>query len=88
MACRKPVIGTRVGGIPELIHDGKSGYLVDARDSKAIAEKINLLLSDPQLRERMGENGYEIAQSRFDLRKNVRRVLQLYGITNGAGPEN
>ena len=88
MACRKPVIGTRVGGIPELIQDGESGYLVDARDPKAIAEKINLLLNDSQLRERMGDAGYAIAQNRFDLRKNVGRVLELYGIINGAGPEN
>lgn len=88
MACRKPVIGTRVGGIPELINDGESGYLVDARDPKAIAKKINFLLKDPRLRERMGENGYAIAQNRFDLRKNVGRVLQLYGITRGAGSEN
>jgi L-malate glycosyltransferase len=80
MACRKPVIGTRVGGIPEVIHDGDSGYIVEACDPQAIAKKINLLLNDAQLRERMGESGYAVAQNRFDLKKNVRRVLELYGI--------
>ena len=88
MACRKPVIGTRVGGIPELIQDGESGYLVEAGDPHAIAEKLNLLLNDAQLRKRMGETGYAVAQNRFDLRKNVRRVLELYGIANGTVPEN
>ena len=80
MACRKPVIGTRVGGIPELIEEGESGYVVNARDVDAISEKILLLLDSPDLRERMGEAGYTIARARFDLRKNVRRVLDLYGI--------
>lgn len=88
MACRKPVIGTRVGGIPELIHDGKSGYVVEAGDPQAIAEKINLLLDDADLRARMGETGYAVAQDRFNLEKNVRRVLELYGITSGVAPEN
>jgi len=88
MACRKPVIGTRVGGIPELIQDGESGYLVEARDSKAIAERINLLLNNRQLRECMGHQGHAIAEKRFDLRKNVTRVLELYGIINGAAPRN
>lgn len=83
MACRKPVIGTRVGGIPELIQDGESGYLVEAGDAPAIAEKINLLLNDVKLRERMGETGYAVAQNQFNLKKNVGRVLELYGITNG-----
>ena len=84
MACRKPVIGTRVGGIPELIKDGESGYLVEARDPQAIAEKITLLLNDAQLRKQMGDAGYADAQDRFNLKKNVRRVLELYGITNRA----
>ena len=83
MACRKPVIGTRVGGIPELIVDGESGYLVNARDVEAIAEKILLLLKDRELRERMGEAAYKDAKTRFDLKQNVSRLLELYGITSG-----
>ena len=85
MACRKPVIGTRVGGIPELIEDGGSGYVVQAGDPQAVAEKINLLLNDVPLCARMGETGYAVAQNRFNLKKNVGRVLELYGITNGHG---
>jgi len=80
MACRKAVIGTRVGGIPELIEDGKSGYLVEARDIEAIAEKILLLLKCPELRERMGDVAYADAKARFDLKQNVSRVMELYGL--------
>jgi len=83
MACRKPVIGTRVGGIPELIQDGKSGYLVRAQDVDAIAEKLVLLLSNRELREKMGEAAYSDARNRFDLKQNVRRVIELYGIASG-----
>lgn len=82
MACKKPVIGTRVGGIPELILDGQSGYLVNARDVEAIAEKIVLLLKDQKLREEMGEAAYAVAKTKFDLKQNVRRVLELYGLTS------
>jgi len=83
MACSKPVIGTRVGGIPELIQDGESGYLVNARDIEAVAEKILLLLNSRELRDRMGERCYSVAKARFDLTKNVKRVLELYGIASG-----
>lgn len=81
MASSKPVIGTRVGGIPELIEEGESGYVVEARDVQAIADKILLLINDRDLRERMGQRGYEIARARFDLRENVKRVLGLYGLS-------
>ena len=83
MACKKPVIGTRVGGIPELIQEGESGYLVNPQDVDAIAEKALLLLSSRDLRDRMGEKCYSVAKARFDLKKNVRRVLELYGIASG-----
>jgi glycosyltransferase involved in cell wall biosynthesis len=78
MACSKPVIGTRVGGISELIEDGVSGVLVLRGDVSALAAKILLLAGKPELRERMGLAGRVIAQKKFDLRENVRRLVQLY----------
>jgi glycosyltransferase involved in cell wall biosynthesis len=78
MACSKPVIGTRVGGIPELIDDGVSGCLVGRGDVSALAAKILLLAGKPELREQMGLAGRMIAQKKFDLRENVRRLVQLY----------
>jgi glycosyltransferase involved in cell wall biosynthesis len=80
MACGKPVIGTRVGAIPEVIEDGKSGFVVERGDVKAIADRILLLLSDQQLRSRMGDNGSAIARVKFDLKQNVKRLLSFYEI--------
>src|SRR5262249_12868243 len=67
MACGKPVIGTRVGGIPEVIDDAVSGFLVARGDVEAMAERIQKLVMDRTLRQQMGETGREIAQERFNL---------------------
>jgi glycosyltransferase involved in cell wall biosynthesis len=84
MAARKPVVATRVGGIPELVEDGRTGFLVERGDSKAMADKLLLLLDDAGLRKDMGERGRLAAESLFDVRKNVAQVLQLYGISAAA----
>src|SRR6185503_12086872 len=54
MAHGKPVVATRVGGIPELISDGLSGFLVERTDAAEAARKLNTLLEDPKLRREMG----------------------------------
>jgi glycosyltransferase involved in cell wall biosynthesis len=78
MACRKPVIGTSVGGIPEVVEDEVSGFLLPKGDHRALAEKILLLLDTPELRSRMGAAGEAICRDKFDLRKNVREMVELY----------
>jgi glycosyltransferase involved in cell wall biosynthesis len=83
MASHRPVVGTRVGGIPEIIEDGKTGFLVDRGDVAAIAERILRLLRDPGLRKRFGDNGHCVVTERFDHRRNVAALIDLYGI----GPE-
>ena len=80
MAYGKPIIGTRVGAIPELIEDGRSGYLVDRADDVGMAEKILTLAEDKQLRERMGCRGRQIANEKFNLSKSVSQLLDCYGI--------
>lgn len=57
LACGKPVVATRVGSIPETVRDGESGYLVDAGDVEALAERVNLLFSDPARARRFGAIG-------------------------------
>lgn len=54
-----PVVGTRAGGIPEMIEDGGDGYHVDVEDDVEMAKKLGLLISDPVLAERFGEAGRE-----------------------------
>jgi glycosyltransferase involved in cell wall biosynthesis len=80
MACSKPVVATRVGGIPEIVEDGVSGYLVNRRQPAEAADRILQLLRDPELRHRMGANGRRIVETKFDLQRNVAELLELYGI--------
>ena len=80
MAHGKPVVATRVGGIPELIEEGVSGHLVTRGDTTAMSERILRLLSDPELRRRMGSAGRATAAAKFDLRKNVTQLIESYGI--------
>ncbi len=80
MAHGKPVVATGVGGIPELITDGESGFLVDRSDTGAMSERILALLADRELRARMGQAGREIVSDKFDLKKNVAQLITSYGI--------
>lgn len=56
MASGLPVIGSNSGGIPEIVHDGENGFLTREKDSKAIAQKINALLTNKEGYEKMSEN--------------------------------
>lgn len=80
MAHGKPVVATRVGGIPELITEGISGHLVDRGDAPVMSDRILGLLADPELRARMGEAGRKCVSSKFDLRKNVAQLMGSYGV--------
>ncbi|SRR6266487_1501912 len=57
MACQTPVIGTNVGGIPEVIEDGIDGFIVSAKDSNALAMAISKIVADKELATRMGHFG-------------------------------
>jgi len=76
----KPVVATRVGGIPEVITDGVTGHLVDRGDAPAMSERVLELLNDPELRQRMGAAGRATVAAKFDLRKNVSQLIKAYGI--------
>jgi glycosyltransferase involved in cell wall biosynthesis len=80
MACGKPVVGTRVGGIPEVIEDGKSGFIVERGDVAALAERILTLARDPELRRDLGETGRAIARTKFDLKLIVWEIVSLYAV--------
>jgi glycosyltransferase involved in cell wall biosynthesis len=81
MSFAKPVVGTRVGGIPEVIEDGVTGCLAGRGDARQIASHILLLLRDPAARERMGLAGRAAVERKFDLRTNVGHLVKLYGIS-------
>lgn len=65
MQHRLPVIATSEGGIPDIIEDGKNGFLVNKGDVIALAGKIEFLLHHPELRVRMGENGRRVYENKF-----------------------
>lgn len=81
MSSGKPMVATRVGGIPELVEDGKTGFVVERGDVQSMADRILELIADPKLRDRMGRAGRDVARERFDLKQNVERVVTSYGIS-------
>jgi glycosyltransferase involved in cell wall biosynthesis len=80
MACCKPVVATRVGGIPEVVQDGVTGFLVPHANPQALADKLLVLLADPGLRQRMGCAGRAAVETRFNLKRTTAELISLYGI--------
>jgi glycosyltransferase involved in cell wall biosynthesis len=78
MAMRKPVVTSRVGGVPEMIRDGETGFLVSPGDERAFAEQLTVLLRSPELRRTMGMRGYEIARQRYEPAAIARRTVDVY----------
>ena len=78
MGAGKACIGTRVGGIPEVIDEGRTGVLVPPHDPPALANAIVTLLNDAALRTRMGEAGLERVNSQFSVEKMVEGTLAAY----------
>lgn len=71
-------IGTRHGGIPEIIEDGVTGYLVPERDSAALAERLRLVAGEPALRDRLGRAAREKMLRDYDVRARVRTLEERY----------
>jgi starch synthase len=78
MACETAVVGSAVGGIPEVVVEGETGLLVPPSDPEALAYAINRLLDDTELARRMGVAGRERAVSAFSWRAIAERTVALY----------
>lgn len=78
LACGTPVVATQVGGIPEQILDGKTGFLAPARDPHSVVDLTARLLRDRELSIRMGQNAAEDARKRFDLERYTDQYLAWY----------
>jgi glycosyltransferase involved in cell wall biosynthesis len=84
-AAAVPVVATAVGGTPEVVRDGESGYLVTPRDPDSLAERIGALLADENLRRRIGDAGRQFVKSRFTFTAQAEeylRLLEEMGVTD------
>jgi glycosyltransferase involved in cell wall biosynthesis len=77
MALGKPVVATGVGGIPELV-DEDCGILVDSADVTKLLEKLCLLISDKDLRAKMGRNGREKIERSFNIESRIRELEEVF----------
>jgi colanic acid/amylovoran biosynthesis glycosyltransferase len=73
-----PIIGSRIGGIPECIVDGKTGFLVPERDEEALAARMAELLKDPVRRKSMGAAGRALIEDRFDIDRQTAALENFY----------
>jgi glycosyltransferase involved in cell wall biosynthesis len=80
MAMGKPVVGTRAGGLPDVVADGETGWLFPPGDHVALAAAILRALSEPATAKRMGEAGRERVRKLFDSKLTTRSVEDLYEV--------
>lgn len=78
MAAGKAVVATEVGGVPELVDDGRTGLLVAPRNVEAMVQAIARYAADPDLRRRTGERGRESVYSRYDVSTLVANTTNFY----------
>ena len=88
MACGCCVIGSRVGGIPELVSDGENGLTFDPNKMEDLTEALRLVASDSARRQRFKEKALETARERFSMKINLQRTEALYSelLENGKAP--
>jgi colanic acid/amylovoran biosynthesis glycosyltransferase len=73
-----PVLSTRYSGIPEIVLDGGSGFLVSERDAPALAEKLSLLIERPELCNQFGACGRKHVEAQFELRQANQDLVRVY----------
>lgn len=78
MAIGLPVITTPVGGIPEAVENGVNGFLIQPGDYAALAQRIDSLAENPDLRKQMGRQSYRIAKEKFDIETVIKQLQDIY----------
>jgi len=81
MSLERPVVATRKGGIPEIVTDGVTGFLVAAQNPAELAGRMLTLLRDPALRRRMGAAARQEVAARFELKQTVAQLLRHYDLS-------
>lgn len=84
LAVGLPVVSTTVGSIPDVVQDGQTGFVVPPRNSAALADRIQVLLDDPDLRRSLGVRGRALVESRYSLVRMLDRLEDVYrGLLEG-----
>ncbi len=82
----KPVICSRIGGLPEIVDDGVTGLLFQPGDQRELAEKIRYLWDRPELCRQMGQAGREKALREYSPEKYYQRIMAAYAKAIALGP--
>jgi glycosyltransferase involved in cell wall biosynthesis len=78
MAVRLPVVATKVGGVPELIEDGVSGWLIDYGDEAGLSGAVTKLAQDPSLREKFARAAEGVIRNRFSFERQAEELIRIY----------
>jgi glycosyltransferase involved in cell wall biosynthesis len=78
MAYGKPIIATRIGGLPEQIDDGVTGFLIEPGNSNQLMERLAVLMSDKELRKRMGKAARDKLEKEFSFDRHLSKLIQIY----------
>jgi glycosyltransferase involved in cell wall biosynthesis len=78
LAAGRPVVATRVGGVPDVVRDGEDGFLVEKGDTVELADRLARLARDSELRDRMGQEGRSRVLPRYAVDRLVDDVDRLY----------
>ena len=78
MATGLPVVSAYHAGIPELVIDKKTGFLVPEKDIEGLVDRLDYLISHPELWEKLGAQGREVVEEKFNLFKQVRKLERIY----------
>ncbi|MFC1562510.1 glycosyltransferase family 4 protein [candidate division KSB1 bacterium] len=77
-AYSRPVITTNVGGLPDAVENGRSGYLAEPNNPEELAEKIDKIFADPENLDKMGKYGYQMAKDKFSWKQAAQKTYNLY----------
>ncbi len=90
MACGTPMVSFNIGGVPDLVRPGKTGYLAAPEDAKDFCQGIVLLLTDTALREQLGQNCRAVALAEYPLELQAQRYIEIYRdrLINGRVQDN
>jgi len=78
MAAQLPIVASAVGGVPEMVTDGRNGYLVSPGSPGELSEACITLLTAPEIRTEMGQNGWQIVNEKFNILGQIGQLEKLY----------